>query len=55
MEPDLHNGATILEDKMGSPSSPSWTSTKGPFDPILNAQPWQSCAPVLGETGWHVT
>jgi hypothetical protein len=47
MEPDFYKDATILEDKMASPSSPSWTSTRGPFDPILNAQPWQSCAPVI--------
>jgi hypothetical protein len=42
-----YKDATILEDKMASPLSPSWTSTRGPFDLILNAQLWQSCAPVI--------
>lgn len=47
MEPDLHKDVTILKDKITSPSSPSWTSTRGPFDLILDAQPWQSYTLVI--------
>jgi hypothetical protein len=46
MEPDLYRDANPPQDKMASPSLPSWISTRGPFDPISNAQPWQSYAPV---------
>jgi hypothetical protein len=47
MEPEVYRAASNpFRDEMGSSSSPSSISTAGPFDPISNAQPWQSCAPV---------
>ena len=47
MEPEVYRAASNpFRDEMGSSSSPSSISTTGPFDPISNAQPWQSCAPV---------
>ena len=47
MELDLYKDVNPPRDEMASPLLPSWISIRGPFDLILNAQPWQSYAPVI--------
>jgi hypothetical protein len=47
MELDLYKDVNPPQDEMASPLLPSWISIRGPFDQILNAQPWQSYAPVI--------